>query len=341
MTGQPLTQIPSFQIASLEAQLYRAPIEVPLVNSFGRMASRPAIAVRVEDLDGVVGWGETWCNWPSFGAEHRVHVLHQLIRPRLLGNEWESPTEAFHALSSGLQIMAVQTGETGPIAQAIAGVDIALWDLVAKKMSLPLWRLLRNLADDEAPAGAAEGATVAVYASGLNPGNFEAAAAARRAAGYRAFKLKVGFDDEADIGNVETLRRQIGDSCRLMIDANQAWTLDTAVRMSEALAAAKLFWLEEPIRVDSPDRDWQTLAAESSIPLAGGENLASDEAFNHALRLGALDVVQPDLAKWGGFSRCLPLAQRITGAGKLYCPHYLGGQNLRPTSLPGPRRALG
>jgi len=67
------------------------------------------------------------------------------------------------------------------------------------------------------------------------------------------------------------------------------------------------------------------LARHTRIPLAAGENIASDDAFDAALHAAALDVVQPDIAKWGGFSGCLPLAKRVLAAGLRYCPHYLGG----------------
>ena len=86
-----------------------------------------------------------------------------------------------------------------------------------------------------------------------------------------------------------------------------------------------LDWLEEPLRADMPWDTWKELAASTTIPLAAGENVAGGGAFDAALAAGALRVVQPDLAKWGGFSGCLPVAKAIRAAGKRFCPHYLGG----------------
>jgi L-alanine-DL-glutamate epimerase-like enolase superfamily enzyme len=71
--------------------------------------------------------------------------------------------------------------------------------------------------------------------------------------------------------------------------------------------------------------DWQRLAQASPIPLAAGENLRGDAAFDAAIASGALAFIQPDLAKWGGITACLPLARRINAAGLCYCPHFLGG----------------
>jgi L-alanine-DL-glutamate epimerase-like enolase superfamily enzyme len=95
--------------------------------------------------------------------------------------------------------------------------------------------------------------------------------------------------------------------------------------MSRALAEFRPLWLEEPIAANSPIADWQRLAEASPIPLAGGENLRGDVQFDAAIAAGALAVFQPDLAKWGGISGCLPLARRVIAAGRRYCPHYLGG----------------
>ena len=95
--------------------------------------------------------------------------------------------------------------------------------------------------------------------------------------------------------------------------------------MAPRLEAFRLEWLEEPLRADTPWPEWQRLAAMSTVPLAAGENLAGHDAFDAALGSAALRVVQPDMAKWGGFSGCLAVARRIRAAGRTFCPHYLGG----------------
>ena len=327
MAKHPISRLPAFTIKRLDVHVYRAPIETPVENSFGVMQSRPAVLVRLEEAGGAVGWGEVWCNWPVFGAEHRARVVRDMLAAHVVGTAWDSPYEVFHHLALRTHVMAVQTGEPGPMAQAIAGIDMAVWDLVARMCEQPVWRLLHDLAADDkgAAAPADRPVTVPVYASGLNPNQAVTLAAAKRDEGYRAFKLKIGFGLDRDLGIIEELRATLGDDVRIMVDANQAWSLAAAIAAGERLAPFKLFWLEEPIPADSTDKDWQELAGACSIPLAGGENLASDGDFNRALRLGALEIIQPDMAKWGGFSGCMPLARRILGAGKRYCPHYLGG----------------
>ncbi len=297
----------------VEAFVYRAPIDTPVQTSFGIMRDRPAVFVQVTDSEGARGWGEIWCNFPTVGAEHRARLVASVFAPLLEASRWPSPEPAYEYLCAQTRVLAIQAAEPGPIAQCIAGIDIALWDLHARRLGEPLWRLLGG-----------ESARVPVYASGLNPDEPAKLAATRLAEGHTAFKLKVGFGRARDLANLEALRQVIGTR-RLMVDANQAFDLDTAIDTAAAFESFELAWLEEPLRADRPWDEWQALRQTTRIPLAAGENLASIAAFDSALASRTLGVVQPDLAKWGGFTGCLPVARRIIAAGAHYCPHYLGG----------------
>lgn len=304
----------AFTVRRIQALVFRAPIATPVVTSFGIMRDRPMVLVRIEDSDGVVGWGEAWCNFPAVGAEHRARLIESVLAPLLEGKGFESPLRAFDSLTQATAVLAIQSGEHGPIAQAIAGVDIALWDLAARKAGEPLWRMLGG-----------ESPRVRVYASGINPEGAVALALARRDEGYTAFKLKVGFGAERDLGNLRALREALGDGAELMMDVNQGWTIRQAVELAPQMEAFSLKWLEEPLRADRPGSEWLELARSTRTPLAAGENLDSARAFDDAISIGALRVVQPDMAKWGGFSGCIPVARRILEAGLRFCPHYLGG----------------
>ena len=303
----------ALHLRSLQALVFRCPIETPVVTSFGVMRDRPMVLVRAEDADGAAGWGEAWCNFPAVGAEHRARLIESVLLPLLENKAFASPFEAFRLLTEKTAVLAIQSGEPGPLAQAIAGVDIALWDLAARKAGQPLWRLLGGSSP-----------RVRVYASGLNPDGPEKLALSRQNEGYRAFKLKVGFGVDRDLANLRALRDTLGEASQLMVDANQAWTLQEALNHADRLKDLNLQWLEEPLRADRPWSEWQSLAGRTAIPLAAGENLMA-EGFDAALAAKALGVVQPDIAKWGGFSGCLPVAKKILAAGARYCPHYLGG----------------
>jgi D-galactarolactone cycloisomerase len=301
-------------LESLRAHVFRWPVETPVQTSFGVMHDRPMVLIEARDRDGATGWGEAWCNFPAVGAEHRARLVESIFAPMLEGGEVGEPAGIFTSLEQRTAVLAIQSGEPGPIAQCIAGIDIALWDLKARRANEPLWRLL---------GGSEPG--IAVYASGLNPQSPEKLALRRREEGFTAFKLKVGFGEQRDLDNLAAMRSAVGAGAALMVDANQAWDPAAARAMAGRMERFELRWLEEPVRADTPLEDWKALRAASRIPLAAGENMAGTESFTRAIASGAFDVMQPDMAKWGGFSGCLPVARAIRAAGLRYCPHYLGG----------------
>ena len=303
----------SFTIRSIEAFCYRYPLATPVVTSFGKMLNRPAVFVRVIDEDGVEGWGEAWSNFPAPGAEHRARLVNEVLAPGLVGRKFDGPAHAFETLSRGTEVLALQCGEPGPFAQAISGIDLALWDLAARRQRLPLWRLLGG-----------QSRRIKVYASGINPGGARQTAEAALARGHRALKLKVGFGADTDLVNLAALRGLVGAGM-LAADANQGWSMAQALQMLPRLAEFDLRWLEEPIRADRPREEWRSLGAVAKMPIAAGENILGIEAFKEVLSESVLGVVQPDIAKWGGLSLCAGLARDILEAGKTFCPHYLGG----------------
>ena len=303
---------PPFTIRSVQAFGYRYPLTTEVITSFGRMADRPAVFVRVEDTDGHVGWGEVWCNFPAPGAEHRVRLVNEVLAPALVGFKASAPSDAFERLTQGTAVLALQSGEAGPFAQAIAGIDLAIWDLHARRRNVALWKLLGG-----------SGNRIRVYASGINPVGSEKTAEAALNRGYRALKLKIGFDPATDRANLTALRRLVGDGL-LAAAVNQGWTIAQALELAPQLESFGLAWLEEPIRADRPRQEWKQLHGKIRYPLAAGENIASHAGFAEVLGEPVLGIVQPDIAKWGGLSACTGIARDILKSGKMFCPHYLG-----------------
>lgn len=302
------------QIKRVSAFAYRYPIDTHVQTSFGTMRDRPAVFVEIEDSNGTAGWGEVWCNFPNVAAEHRCNIVAEVLRPLLQSRSFVSPREAFDFLTEATRVLAIQSGEAGPIAQSIAGIDIALWDLFARKRNVALWSLLGGRTGQ-----------IAVYASGINPTLPVHVVERCRGLGHRTFKLKVGFSNDGDVDNIAAIRERFGHSIDLAADANQAWQVPTAQLMADRLRDFGLCWLEEPLRADVAWEEWRVLARKTDIPIAAGENIAGEGAFRDAIGSGAVRVVQPDLAKWGGFSGCLPVARSIRDAGLRFCPHFLGG----------------
>ena len=301
------------QLSRVEAFALDAPIDNPVSNSFRTLSSRTSLLVRVTDHDAAFGWGEIWCNYPPGAAVHRAQLLDRVIAPMIVGRRFGEPREAFAFMQAATGVPALQCGEPGPFAQVVAGIDIALWDLAARRAGEPLWRWL---------GGAPE---LRVYASGLSPDRPERLAERKAAEGYTAFKLKVGFEPATDERNLRALRSVAGRDGWLMVDANQRWSVEGAVEAARRLEDFELTWIEEPIAADEPLDRWLALSRACATPLAAGENLRGSDAFGDAIGSGALKFIQPDPAKWGGFSGCLELARKAREAGIEFCPHWLGG----------------
>jgi D-galactarolactone cycloisomerase len=303
----------SFTIARIETFVFRAPVAEPVVTAFFAIPDRVSVLVRVEDADGAHGWGELWCNFPSYGAEHRGLVLHHSLAPLALGRAVDDPAAVWRELAMRSHVWAVQSGDAGAFAAALAGLDAALWDLKARRAGLPLARLLGGTVRD-----------VPAYASGLNPSDGPEAAERARAEGYRRFKQKIGFGEDVDLSNLRRIASGLRDGEALLVDVNQGWTAEEARRMAPRLNELPLDWVEEPIVADRPDEEWHMLAQTYAAPLAGGENLRGQDLLRAASDPW-LGVVQPDVGKWGGVSGCFAVGQAAVDAGKRYCPHWLSG----------------
>ena len=303
-------------IKRLNIYVYRSPIDAPVRTSFGTMVDRPAVLIRIEDGHGAYGWGEVWCNFPACGAEYRARLLEDYFSPLLIDINYRSPLDLFDQLSRSSHVLAIQTGEYGPIAQVIAGIDIAAWDLIARRSQTPIYRML---------GGKDTELSLPVYASGISPDQLSETLDRCRRKGFQAFKLKIGFGDKKDLYNIDIAAQSLSDKEQLMVDANQAWDLKTAKKMARRLEQYPLSWLEEPLAADRPEKEWVDLSGSTRLPLAIGENLRGTDGFVEAINSKCFGVIQPDLCKWGGFSGCLQVVQAIIAAGIRYCPHFLGG----------------
>lgn len=300
----------SLRLVDVTAFALRYPLARPVITSFGTMRDRPAVLVRLRDADGTEGWGEAWCNFPAPAADYRAQLLDQVLAPLCTAGDatFASPRAVRDALTARTHVLALQCGEPGSFAQSVAAIEMAAWDLVARRAGLPLWKLLGG-----------RGA-VPVYASGIHPREADERIEAARAQGHVRFKLKVGFSLEDDAACLERVVRDHAAQA-WMIDANQAWDEAAAAKACQRLADLPLQWLEEPMPVDAPADAWQRMARRG-LRLAGGENLRGLPNFEAA---GAwLSVLQPDVAKWGGVSGSLDVAAIARRQGRWFCPHWLG-----------------
>lgn len=309
------SEMTEFRIKKFAAVARRVPVAVPVRTSFGTMRDRPAVFLRITDDSGMHGYGEVWCNFPVVAAEHRVRLALDVVGPLLIETELPHDLAVFEWLMERLHVLALQSGEWGPLRQVCAGFDAAIHDLAARRAGMPLHRFLN----------AAAAPRIGAYASGIGPETPAATARSATAAGHVAFKVKVGFGRETDLASLAAMRGEIGPSRRLMADANQGWTLDEALRRGMEYATFDLDWLEEPLPADRPHGEWRALADGLPMPLAGGENINRKIRFDAVLAARLFGFVQPDVAKWGGVSGCMAVARDALRHHVSYCPHFLGG----------------
>lgn len=311
--GKSPVNIPApLRIKEVATFVLEAPIAKPVRNSWRTLTTRSSLLIRVTDHEGAQGWGEVWCNYPPRGAHHRADLINHVAAPIILDRNFEGPEQVFDALERALRIPTVTAGEPGPFAQIVAGVDNALWDLVTKRAGKPLWQYF-----DGVPR-------IEVYASGLSPDEPGPIAEQAVKNGFRAAKLKVGVESAVDLKNSAELRAILGNSGKLMYDANQRWSVDQASIEIRKFSEFEPIWMEEPIAGDEPLSAWKNLAKTSVLPLAAGENARGRAAFDGFVETGVLQFLQPDMGKWGGVTECLPLGRRAIAAGIKFCPHWLG-----------------
>ena len=207
-------------------------------------------------------------------------------------------------------------GRSGVATQALAAIDIALYDLKAKRAGLPLAKLL----------GAHRDSVRTYDTSGgfLHASLDEVRERADRslAEGIGGIKIKVGLPDGAeDLRRVAAVREHLGPEIPLMVDANQQWDRRTALRMGRALEEFDLVWIEEPL--DAEDAEGHAaLASALDTPIATGEMLASVTEHERLIDARACDVLQPDAPRVGGISPFLKLATLADHAGLDLAPHF-------------------
>lgn len=296
------------------------PVDQPVRMSFGALEHRTMAVVEVDTSDGGTGWGETWVNYPAWAVHERSATVAGGIRPLLRGVGVDlsdvagSIAAAQRSLVAALWPLGRQWGAAGAVLQAISGADQALWDAAGRSLGVPASELAGGCRRDRVP----------VYASGVGPDDVAGQVTRCVQGGLRAVKLRVGFDAELDRDNLVAARRALGADGELLVDANQAWTLDQALAMADALEAARVGWVEEPIADGTPE-DWAALRARTGLAVAAGENVYGRRAWSALLASPDVAVVQPDVSKQGGITELLWIAEQAQVHGKAVEPHLYGG----------------
>lgn len=219
-------------------------------------------------------------------------------------------------LWSKLAWAGASVGRSGLATQAIASMDIALWDLKAKRANLPLAKLLGAHRDSVRCYNTSGGFLHTPLEQVLDNAD------ATVASGIGGIKIKVGHPDAAvDLARVAAVHERLNGAVPLMVDANQQWDRATAQRMGRILEQYNLAWIEEPL--DAYDAEGHAaLAASLDTPIATGEMLASVAEHFELIRHKAADIIQPDAPRIGGITQFLKLAALADHNGLDLAPHF-------------------
>jgi L-alanine-DL-glutamate epimerase-like enolase superfamily enzyme len=284
------------RILSLEAGYYRVPLELPLSDStHGEIRAFELNTVDVRDADGVEGVGYTYTVGRNGAAIHAL--LTGDIPDLVVGEDADRIERLWQRVWWGMHY----GGRGGPTVLAQSAFDMALWDLKARRATLPLWKVLGGH-DPRVPC----------YAGGIDL-DLPLDQLLRQTdenlrKGFRALKMKVGRERlSADVERVKAMREQLGDGFPLMLDANMKWSVDEAIRAARAFQRYEPVWLEEPIIPDDVAGHVRVVR-EGGVPVAAGENLRTLWDFKHLIASGGVSFPEPDVTNCGGVTTFMKIA---------------------------------
>ena len=293
------------RISDVIAHPLRATLPNAQRTSQGDWPSLDIVVVEVRTDAGIVGWGECLARTssPAYAA-----AVETILKPVLVGRNPFETASLWRAMRGRL------TGRAGGmLVESIAGVDIALWDIMGKVAGLPVHRLL----------GGAGRRQILAYASSINWGDDARAEAETRdclARGFRAIKVKIGQTPRAAIARAELIRKIAGPEIRLSVDANWAFDLDEATQVGDALAALDYWWFEEPIVPEDID-GYRRLRERTKVRLAAGESDFVATQARDLIATRSVGVIQPDVARAGGITETRRIADLADAFHVAYAPH--------------------
>lgn len=275
---------------------------------------KPTLLVKVITDEGIVGWGE--CS-PMNGRVVDAHIQHSLASIAVGRNPFD--------IEAIVEDMFVRTYKIAGQSQAMAisGIEIALWDIMGKALEVPIYKLL----------GGAYRRKIRMYASSMRRDISPEDEAVRLAKlvdekGFTAVKVRVGstygFDTDVSPGRsvavVREVRKRLGDDIEIMVDGNSCFSPPRAIELGRKLEEYSIFHFEEPCPYTDIDSTAKVAKA-LDVPIAGGEQDWDIRRFKEMMQKEAVDIVQPDLIKAGGFAVCKKVAALAEAFGCVCTPH--------------------
>jgi D-arabinonate dehydratase/D-galactarolactone cycloisomerase len=267
-----------------------------------------SVLIQVHTDSGVCGVGE---GLTRLAPRATMEILKECSEA-LIGRD---PLETELIWDDLYSLMLNRGHNRGFMLEAIAAIDIALWDIRGKALGLPLFKCLGGSA-----------APIPCYASSLRIKKPEVTAQEAKelvASGFRGIKLKVGRGRNRlleDIDSVNAVREAVGPSIRIMVDANCGFSLGQAVRFGRELDRLDITWFEEPLQPENL-MDYKILRSKIDTPIAAGETWFTRYDFRDALLAGAFDIAQPDVARSGGITETKKIADLTSAFHVEFAPH--------------------
>ena len=288
------------KISSIKSHVLRYELDKELGYSQQYYKHRTAHLVEIETDEGITGWGE--CFGPGNIALANKYIVEKVIQPLIIGEDPINKEYIWHKVYNLLR----DSGQKGMPIQALSGIDIALWDILAKKAKLPLYQLLGGKTNSKIP----------VYGYGMMLQKksveelcelFKKEANQIKEKNFKAMKMKVGLGPKEDLKLVSAVREAIGDDFKLMVDANHAYNKNDALYVGRGLDEMEIYWFEEPVAPEDYD-GYKELKERLKTNIAGGEAEFTKYGWNQLIKNNCIDIAQPEVCGLGGITEYLKVS---------------------------------
>jgi len=288
------------KISSIKSHVLRYELDKELGYSQQYYKHRTAHLVEIETDEGITGWGE--CFGPGNIALANKYIVEKVIQPLIIGEDPINKEYIWHKVYNLLR----DSGQKGMPIQALSGIDIALWDILAKKAKLPLYQLLGGKTNSKIP----------VYGYGMMLQKksveelcelFKKEANQIKEKNFKAMKMKVGLGPKEDLKLVSAVREVIGDNFKLMVDANHAYNKNDALYVGRGLDEMEIYWFEEPVAPEDYD-GYKELKEKLKTNIAGGEAEFTKYGWNQLIKNNCIDIAQPEVCGLGGITEYLKVS---------------------------------
>ncbi len=288
------------KISSIKSHVLRYELDKELGYSQQYYKHRTAHLVEIETNEGITGWGE--CFGPGNIALANKYIVEKVIQPLIIGEDPINKEYIWHKVYNLLR----DSGQKGMPIQALSGIDIALWDILAKKAKLPLYQLLGGKTNSKIP----------VYGYGMMLQKksveelcelFKKEADQIKEKNFKAMKMKVGLGPKEDLKLVSAVREAIGNDFKLMVDANHAYNKNDALYVGRGLDEMEIYWFEEPVAPEDYN-GYKELKEKLKTNIAGGEAEFTKYGWNELIKNNCIDIAQPEVCGLGGITEYLKVS---------------------------------